>query len=355
VSRTIEILGDDFGPYASWPPVTVRDGEDRQVIKRESRELHGTSNMEWGWPMAVFRRTALVGARPALFYEPLSSFEDVIRVLAIRSTLEESGIDTDLPSILVGFAAYESGYYAPAGLLPLPTHDDSFRGRHSVSVLGLSASEDLLIFQGSWGRNWGDEGLGYMSRVYFDDNVEAVFATWPTQSGLSPARIQSRCVTHLVSGDIASAWLTPNLFMARPLAIGTKVMNLVMWTTYSLETGGIVDIGELRTTAQIVGRVHVHHDVGSDGTESQVRELFVPVAHRRKSYGRVLLEYAIHAARQMESRRIAVWFWDLDEASGARPAAEAFAESMGLKWDGGPTKRPSIKGRASASVEPPSK
>ena len=48
------------------------------------------------------------------------------------------------------------------GLISLPSINDSFMELHAVLIVSYDKNESLIKFANSWGKNWGDNGFGYM-------------------------------------------------------------------------------------------------------------------------------------------------------------------------------------------------
>jgi hypothetical protein len=125
---------------------------------RIGRDLSGEPDLEWSFRLFVCRGLALsdsIGPEEPrgddLSYEPLSRWDDVVAVLRLNQVLRAAGVPPDDGGILTaGMEFFDSGYRARDGHLPLPVAGVRFRGRHSVAVIDVTPSGELL-FPNSWG------------------------------------------------------------------------------------------------------------------------------------------------------------------------------------------------------------
>jgi hypothetical protein len=182
-SRTVEHLAAQAPP--SGPETIAADALAPDVsphdLWRAGRELSGEPHLEWSFRLFVCRALALsdsIGPEAPrgddLSYEPLRKWDDLVAVLRLNRILRAADLAPDDGSVLTaGIEVFDSGFRAPGGHLPLPSPGDRFRGRHSVAIIDVTPSRDLL-FRNSWGQRWGDGGFGTISRAYFEDHVDAV-------------------------------------------------------------------------------------------------------------------------------------------------------------------------------------
>jgi hypothetical protein len=113
---------------------------------------------------------------PELFYEPLHEYEALRQLSSFGSLLYAGGAPSWAgPHAAIGFRAFRSIYAAPGGVLPMPAPQETEVGDHSVAFLQWDPATDLLCFVNSWGREWGDGGLGYMSEEYFTKHAHDVW------------------------------------------------------------------------------------------------------------------------------------------------------------------------------------
>jgi GNAT superfamily N-acetyltransferase len=303
---------------------------------RLSREWAGTPELEWAYPIYAERITALSGEIAAYFYEPLGSFEKARAAVHLNSMLLPRR-KPSTPNVSMGFEYFDSAYYAVDGRLPMPTSSDPYRGRHSVQTTD-DGNVDELAFWG-WSREWGDSGVGRVTREYFDAHVDSVMVHWSAVGG--PSRAWLKCVSSSRNRDRPPAdrwvqcWPVNNDFQQIPIDVDGRPHQVNRWEVISLETSRYVDVFEVRDDTHIVGRAHLYHDEG----KSSLRELFVHPDRRRQGYGTLLDELALNRARDCGVDILELW---LHEADSFSDGSTAFGTSRGYTWSGDTLRRPNI-------------
>lgn len=89
------------------------------------------------------------------WYERLYSASDIVRSLPYT------------PSSIC-FKIFKGIYKAPKGVVPMPYFWERSLGGHSVTIVGYSNQAQTLKFLNSWGKEWGDDGLGCLPYKYVD-------------------------------------------------------------------------------------------------------------------------------------------------------------------------------------------
>jgi hypothetical protein len=78
-----------------------------------------------------------------------------------------------LTGIIVGFYVYSSfPMYSTNGIIRLPNIKlERLLGGHCVALVGFKKinNQNYIIFQNSWGTQWGDKGLGYLPIAYLQN------------------------------------------------------------------------------------------------------------------------------------------------------------------------------------------
>lgn len=325
-----------------------------------ARELGNEPELEWTFTVFLDRAIALeMFGEERLsgldyLYEPLERWDEVIRTLRMTQWLLDGGVPPEMTfGLTAGLTLYESAFYTVDGRLPIPSPGERHKGRHSVAVVGTT-EHDELVFPNSWGREWGDDGFGYISRAYFEQYVDFVRASRPTWAGLSPAHGQKMHQLAFQGGrsqperqDFVEAWgTTPNRIRAKTLHIAGLPHELRMRETVSARDGHpeleIVELRRTLGTPTVIGRMHVLHS--RVGPMSAVEELFVRPQERRKGYGSVL-EGAAHglAARRGKSR-LKLTLHESDALDAQASASRAFAASRGYRWHDRRSRRPNVVG-----------
>lgn len=89
---------------------------------------------------------------------------------------EHAGIENCINALkysplVLSFMLFPSTRTAQKGLIPIPKPDEKGLGLHSVCVHGYSREKRCFNFLNSWGREWGDNGNGYLPFEYFELNL----------------------------------------------------------------------------------------------------------------------------------------------------------------------------------------
>lgn len=320
--------------------------------------LDPRANVEWTFHLFVFRAGAL--SPPAgpelvrgldLFYEPLFTWEDLAQILMLRERLAELGVDQDyLPTITIGYEAFQSGRRAPRGVLPMPSNADRFLGKHSVSAVDLE-DDTTVRFQNSWGPHWGDGGFGYFSKGYFEAHVDAVWLVRPAWIGPSPSMesaVKQRLWQTGRAGmtasleDVAAHWTTGNRPFAREVHLPDgRPARIAGRRLHSLR-GSIAPAAVLQVEldGEILGRAHVEHDRASG--LSSVTELYVSPSSRGLGVGRLLVAHLEELGSHAGTPRMEIAMHDADATPGGIADAQSFGAALGYSWEAQPQRRPNL-------------
>ncbi len=83
-----------------------------------------------------------------------------------------------------GFSVPESmfsGDTGSTGIVKYPGKNESIVGGHAVCAVGYDEKTQLLKFQNSWSKTWGDKGCGYLPYRYVTDGLASDFWTIRTE------------------------------------------------------------------------------------------------------------------------------------------------------------------------------
>jgi GNAT superfamily N-acetyltransferase len=307
---------------------------------QHSRLWGGYPELEWVDMIFAERVLAFLGPIRALFYEQITEFETARLLVRLNTLLSKPGANS-WPSVSIGFEFFDSTYRSPDGRLKLPEPDDPFRGKHSVWCMD-HGDESQLMFSNSWGQRWGDNGVGYVTREYFDSHVDCVIGRWSGVAGPSPTMLE--CLADARRRGIGRAdelphcWPASNKFESAQVLLRDRAHTLLHWTVISFDTGQEVDIFELRDSMRVIARAHLFHQ----GPVSTLREIFVRPELRRRGYGTYMESAALAAARDRVVEAVEVWLSLGDARPRLRPGAEAFGRSLGYSWESVETRRPNI-------------
>ncbi len=319
-----------------------------------AKQIDGYPDTEWTFPIFVARTATLGGLLPQNVYGYGSTWAHVVGLLDRANRLTRARVPPRFcDAVTLGVEWFESGFRAPGGRLTLPLEGETFRGRHSVSAVGLSDDRKAVLFRNSWGTDWGDDGFGLISQDYFDAHVDDIFVQRLSSVGPSPAMARKllRGGRSPTSGAIARAWMTPNPEAVTDVLIADRRHSLARFTATSFDGDREVEVLELRTAYRPVARCHVFHRRTASPPSSYIEELFVLPTFRKREYGRHLLSVARAAARDAGSGTLSIMVYEADARPRSLPDALGFIDAVGYDWVETPGRRPNLVGRGSATTE----
>lgn len=285
-----------------------------------------------------------------VFYEPLSEFDDIRTLISYNEALcEGGGPDYAQNFLSISFEYFRSASIAPAGRLQLPTSSDPSQGLHCVGIIGRDDDSDSLVFVNSWGRGWGDDGVGYISREYFNRYVNDAWLYRRSRWGFHPAKWPGleRAVT---PREISRLWMVDNPRWRRRFKHRGGHYEWIIHSTVSID-GSSTEIVELRTGYGLrIGWAHLHNLRGEQRAVSILKEFFVWPAFRRQGLGTLLEHAVVDIAQQLSSGVLQVWLHQADDGRGVLSPARKFFSERGYKWDWGTRKMPTLKAIGSKAL-----
>jgi C1A family cysteine protease len=64
---------------------------------------------------------------------------------------------------------YEFFFVGSGGIIPYPANPNQIYGGHAICVVGYDDNKKLVKFKNSWGKDWGENGYGYLPYKYIED------------------------------------------------------------------------------------------------------------------------------------------------------------------------------------------
>ncbi len=331
--------------------------EQPSFIHQGARALGDDPEQEWSFPLLADRLLALEESGLNFGYEPLSTWDETCAALQLKAALEQAGIGSPLGySLTIGFGVYDSSLRSTTGLLRVPTPDEVFRGRHLVALLEYDETRDLLVFANSWGERWGEGGIGYLTRDYYElyaDDVTLRRSTWVGPSPAMDTALREAAWRQGTPGAYDArlwrrCWMAGNRPQAKVVLVGGRPHKVVrrMLSTFA---GLPFDVVELREGDRLKGRLHLVHD-RAQGV-STAWEFWVPKEVRRLGYGTALLTVARELAGFVRTNRIAIVLHEADATDLGRTRAKAFAASVGGRLTALDSRRPVVRGRLETSLQ----
>ena len=321
---------------------------DPSALYAACKQIDGYPEAEGTFPIMAQRlATFYAYHEPQIFYEPVSTYDDLLTASLLNDTLAEGGVPEKYYNELsVGFSVFKSGYTAPLGKLPLPKDDEVSRGKHIVGLTGgWDDGGETLQFANSWGKSWGDNGDGWLTRHYIELHMTeawlrryvAVGPTWMTHQRLAG-------VTN--NQEFAQIWMSKNHLRRVPWQHMGSEHQLVLYETLSI-SGAPVEIIEIRNELGLrVGWAHLHHIPIVQPRTSLVKELYVWPTFRRQGYATKLESVARDKAVAWKSTRMQILFHEADAMPRVRSAGQTFAERSGYSLSWGRQTRPAIDATA---------
>lgn len=299
-----------------------------------ARALSDHPEGEWTFPLMLCRALAVEPNGFERAYEHLSSWHETTQLIQFMRELSSvSQVDPrHIYNISIGMTLFREAYYAPTGKLTLPTEAEPSIGRHFVQIVGQQ-DDYTLIFLNSWGQRWGDNGVGYLSREYFNAYVDLVIVGRPASVGPSVEMEMELRRRAWIAGqpgvatmlDVAASWYTLNSILHETVAINGRphTLNTRLLHTFDDQPFEVV---ELRDGLSCVGRLHVIHRRIDSVTV--IDECWIHPACRRTGYGSFLLQIADNLAARIGTKSIIA---RLHEADGSTHEAQARVQSFLLQ------------------------
>jgi GNAT superfamily N-acetyltransferase len=298
-------------------------------LHRMAKRIDGLPG-EWTYPVFALRAMKYhVAVQGHTFYEPLRSYDTILRVLQLNARLLDAGQPTDLlMPVSVSMQVFPSIWDAPKGRVPFPAQEEHSVGAHYVSLFGYE-HDGSLLFLNSWGREWGDDGLGWFSPEYVERYLVEAW-TARTDSGPSPANGDLLRNANSTQG-FRYAWNMP--FQSTVEAVERRPdLRMHVFDLYSLDQECLVTVVELRkATGDYVAWAHSFH-LGGRARITSLQELFVWPLYRQQGYGRLLIQLVELEARRRRSRVLQVPFYEADMATTGLDGAKAFLGKCGFTW-----------------------
>lgn len=158
----------------------------RLFIYYTTRSLMGTVNQDSGvdnrtmlkalnkygfcpealWPYTIQRFTQ----KPTQEAYTEASKSQITSYAVVQQSLDQMKgcLASGFPFIF-GFSVYDSllsSIVEKTGLIPMPRPGEDLRGGHDVNIVGFDDARQLFKLENSWGKEWGQEGFGWIPYAY---------------------------------------------------------------------------------------------------------------------------------------------------------------------------------------------
>ncbi|MCX4436573.1 hypothetical protein [Streptomyces mirabilis] len=299
-----------------------------------ARILSGEPHQHWTFTRFLHRSMVSAEAGLSWVYEELMTWGKLKRALVISDALQRDAVHFPQMSVALGMGVFESALRSRTGKFRSHSDGEKFRGRHSVPVMKWRADTDEIAIVNNWGKRWGDGGIGYVDREYFDGYVDSVTLLRPSWIGPSPAMAaaEKRLGNAASMSDYVKCWLTGNKHHRLPEEYACGHTHSVYRVMETFDNRKPLIIAEIRgKDKEFYGRVHVSCDGRT--RNCTVLELWVPPNHRRQGYGKSLESFARAVAADAKAETIAIPLHEADGSPESLSRAQDFASSLGYSWE----------------------
>ena len=299
-----------------------------------SKEIDGLSPAPSGtYPLWGLRVAKFYRLHPRqFFYEPVSNYQLLLEVSRNNHYINEGGAPmyARVGEIIV-VEVFESSNNPPLGYLPMPRPGEKSRGLHGMALTGgWKDLGECLQLRNSWGRKWGEEGYGWLSRSYAERYMTEAWLTQNVRFGPTFYKLK-RIEDAQDAKAVKRIWMVENPRWRMRFKFNLSGHQIVLFDAYSMESNCPVDIIEIRNGNGFrICWAHLFHLTGGKPRVSVLKEFFVWPWFQRQGYGRKLEELACERARMWGSEKIQVYFHQADTATTPhKVAGYYFSKSCG--------------------------
>ena len=149
---------------------------DGEWIYRRCKEMDGMPDLKGTYFRTGLKVLYKIGAKLLVGKEEdvskhrIGGYTKIEKITfeSIKQAIYEHGV------VLAGFQGSNEGWENANIRLPRPGEK---RWGHAVSLIGFD--KDRIVFQNSWGKKWGDKGLGYFNKNYLPFEIWIVLTDLP--------------------------------------------------------------------------------------------------------------------------------------------------------------------------------
>lgn len=234
-SRQLEGTYPGSPKTGTWITTSMRIGKGWGMLEELQWPYDGDANH---WPPVEPINIDLEAKKHRILaYQRINTVDECRIVIASGNT------------VLAGFKIDDSWFSSKKGKISMPKKQ-VINGGHAIVLMGYDDNKELFTFLNSWGRSWGDNGIGYLPYQYFYDRFV---------EGMS-----------IIAAD------------NRPINLTMKDVNILNWGIKSLLNDMLhaVEVYDAESNDTIAWGFAIEHDDIID-----IEELFVKPNWRQKGYG----------------------------------------------------------------------
>jgi hypothetical protein len=267
------------------------------------------------------------------YYEAVLSLAQLREIHSENLILSAARVpEWQAPHVALGLRLFRSAFSAAAGVLPMPSAGDDEVGDHSVAMIGWDEGADRILFQNSWGRDWGNDGCGAISTAYFDSCAIDVVVARNARFGPHPSKSGSFAAATELKAYV-DTWLRPNRRRRFRQRVYGRRYQVCSYQTISLR-GNPVMVVEVRNGygLRLAWAFLEHYPEANDSITGYVSEFFVWPVFRRLGIAHLLERLLVDVARLWDAKRLRICIWQADfvDRNSAQRIASAFSANYEL-------------------------
>ena len=241
---------------------------------------------------------------------------------------------------------------APEGRLPLPEADERSLGRHAVGLNGWADHGTSLIFQNSYGPDWGNNGSGVLTKEYADLYLREA---WTERIGAcGPNSENWEAVMTATGFDLAKAWVSSEKAVMGTMRARRQRFDYRYYPVVAFSFGCVVELSRCAAMGRISARAGRICTIFP--RKASVVRCFASFSWFRKP-GDLALEPRLSDLPRTCGRPRCGCASDRSQRSrclwGVMEAARSFASRCGYEWMAGSTMHPSIHSYAQKNLRAP--
>lgn len=214
----------------------------------------------------------------------------------------------------ISFDLFVGAKNAPKGLIPLPHPLEKSKIGHSVALTGYSGTEEHFVFANSWGKEWGDQGMGYLPYEYFNRDyiIEGFSMSFGFRSLQKPESFKT-------------VELEPRYIRNKKFTVKLTFFKAMRVTKYPLI---VIDIYDSRGYI-LLGYAHCSNH--GDKATLEIEDLFVHPEYRHEGIGKNLVEEIFLLCKRNKIRKIVGWISVQDLVNEREIIVKKFFKKMKFK------------------------
>lgn len=291
-----------------------------------------------GSPLIMGLRTGYFLFRPFTkqeYYESIGDVDELVRQIKFSVQLQQIGFPRWMAdSYLLVFEVFKSAHHASGGVLTMPNAGEASLGLHCVLWTGYLNNGSELTFLNSWGKGWGEQGFGSVSRDYLLRYFHEAFVIRRAKWGPTPSKFHLVAPHSMTEQEFRQRLMVTNpRFVVRERRGSGETWRYELFEASSPSTEEPVECLNIQNGFGMgMGWAFVRHRQAVPWI-TEILELFVWPTFRRMGVGSALEELSRGRAQLWQSSELHLMLHEADSVIGPlRGAARGFALARGYQW-----------------------